>query len=61
MEFQRDISPPPAPVPVDRRSSRSAIARRGMSFSQALAVVESHRDKVQATLGVALVTVSCRR
>lgn len=56
MEFQRDISPPPAPTPIEPEVEPPRQSRAGgMSFSQALAVVESHRDKVQATLGVALI------
>jgi hypothetical protein len=57
MEFQRDIAPPPAPEPVEPevveppRQSRTG----GMSFKEALARVESHRDKAQAALGIALV------
>ena len=56
MEFQRDIAPPPAPTPVVPEVEPPRPSRTGgMSFSQALAVVESHRDKVQMTLGIALV------
>ena len=56
MEFQRDIAPPPAPTPIVPEPEAPRMSRTGgMSFSQALAVVESHRDKVQMTLGMALV------
>src|SRR4051812_8255448 len=58
MEFQRDIAPPPAPTPLvpEVEAEPARLSRAGgMSFSQALAVVESHRDKVQATLAIALV------
>ncbi len=56
MEFQRDIAPPPAPPPIVPETEAPRMSRTGgMSFSQALAVVESHRDKVQMTLGIALV------
>lgn len=58
MEFQRDIAPPPAPEPVAPQVEEEAPRQSrtgGMSFKEALAVVESHRDKVQATLGIALV------
>ena len=56
MEFQRDIAPPPAPTPVEPEVEPPRQSRAGgMSFSQALAIVEAHRDKVQATLGAALV------
>lgn len=56
MEFQRDIAPPPAPTPIVPEAEPPRMSRTGgMSFSQALAVVEAHRDKVQAALGIALV------
>ena len=56
MEFQRDIAPPPAPTPVVPEAEPPRMSRTGgRSFSEALAVVESHRDKVQITLGIALV------
>jgi hypothetical protein len=56
MEFQRDIAPPPAPKPIEVEPERPRQTRvGGMSFSEALAVVEGHRDKVQVTLAVALV------
>lgn len=56
MEFQRDIAPPPAPkaVPVEVEKEQRHTRAGGMSFSEALARVEAHRDKVQATLGAAL-------
>jgi hypothetical protein len=58
MEFQRDIAPPPAETPkpmVPEAEPPRPSRTGGMSFSQALAVVESHRDKVQMTLGIALI------
>jgi hypothetical protein len=56
MEFERDIAPPPAPAPLVPEVEPPRMSRTGgMSFKEALAVVESHRDKVQATLGIALV------
>ena len=56
MEFQRDIAPPPAPPPLVPEVEPPRMSRAGgMSFKEALAVVESHRDKVQATLAIALV------
>lgn len=57
MEFQRDIAPPPAetPAPVAVEPERPRQTRvGGMSFSEALAKVEAHRDRVQATLGFAM-------
>ena len=55
MEFQRDIAPPPAEKPIEVEQERPRQTRvGGMSFSEALAVVEGHRNKVQATLGVAM-------
>jgi hypothetical protein len=58
MEFQRDIAPPPAetPVQVEPELQKPRQTRvGGMTFSEALAMVESHRNKVQAALGIALV------
>lgn len=56
MEFQRDIAPPPAPPPIVPEAEPPRMSRTGgMSFKEALAIVESHRDKVQAALGAALV------
>ena len=58
MEFQRDIAPPPAPPPVAPEPEAEPIRPSragGMSFKEALAIVEAHRDKVQMTLGIALV------
>src|SRR3954468_6844266 len=56
MEFQRDIPPPPAPEPVAPEVEAPRMSRTGgMSFKEALARVEGHRDKVQATLGIALI------
>jgi hypothetical protein len=56
MEFQRDIAPPPAPKPIEVEPERPRQTRvGGMSFSEALAIVESHRTKVQTTLGLALI------
>lgn len=56
MEFQRDIAPPPAEKPIEVEQERPPQARvGGMSFSEALAMVEGHRNKVQATLGVAMI------
>jgi hypothetical protein len=56
MEFQRDIAPPPAPKPIEVEQERPRQTRvGGMSFSEALAKVEAHRNKVQATLGIAMV------
>lgn len=58
MEFQRDIAPPPAepqPPPIEVEPERPRQTRvGGMSFSEALAKVEGHRDMVQASLGLAL-------
>jgi hypothetical protein len=57
MEFQRDIAPPPAekPIAVEQEPERPRQTRvGGMSFSEALAKVESHRTKVQTTLGFAM-------
>jgi hypothetical protein len=56
MEFQRDIAPPPAPPPIkpDVEAPRQTRVG-GMSFKEALAIVEGHRDKVQATLAIALI------
>jgi hypothetical protein len=55
MEFQRDIAPPPAEKPVEVEQERPRQTRvGGMSFSEALAKVEAHRDRVQAALGVAM-------
>jgi hypothetical protein len=56
MEFQRDIAPPPAPEPVEPEVVETPRQSRagGMSFKEALARVESHRDRVQAALGIAL-------
>jgi len=60
MEIEHNIAPPPTPVEAEVAIEPEVeLARKsrlgGMSFKEALAVVESHRDKVQATLGVALV------
>ena len=57
MEFQRDIAPPPAekPLVVEQEQERPRQTRvGGRSFSEALAMVESHRTKVQTTLGFAM-------
>lgn len=55
MEFQRDIAPPPAEKQVEVEQERPRQTRvGGMSFSEALAKVEAHRGKVQATLGFAM-------
>jgi hypothetical protein len=57
MEFQRDIAPPPAekPIAVEQEPERPRQTRvGGMSFSEALAMVESHRTKVRTTLGFAM-------
>src|SRR3954463_3711671 len=56
MEFERDIAPLPAPAPLAPEVEPPRMSRVGAkSFKEALAAVESHRDKVQATLAVALV------
>jgi hypothetical protein len=56
MEFQRDIAPPPAPPPIEPEVEAPRQSRMGgMSFKEALAIVEGHRDKVQATLAIALI------
>src|SRR3954463_2598692 len=57
MEFQRDIAPPPAekPVVVEVEQERPRQTRvGGKSFSEALAIVEAHRTKVQTALGFAI-------
>jgi hypothetical protein len=55
MEFQRDIAPPPAEKPIEVEQERPRQTRvGGMSFSEALAMVEAHRTKVQTTLGFAM-------
>src|SRR5687768_9515904 len=56
MEFQRDIAPPPAEKVVEVETERPRQTRvGGMSFSEALAKVEAHRGRVQATLAFAMV------
>src|SRR3954468_9037406 len=56
MEIQRDIAPPVAPPPVAPEKEEPRRTRvGGMSFSEALAKVEAHRDKVQIGLGLSLV------
>lgn len=56
MEFQRDIAPPPAEKPIEVEKERPRQTRvGGMSFSEALAKVEAHRDRVQATLAFAMI------
>jgi hypothetical protein len=56
MEIQRDIAPPVAPPPVVPEKEEPRRTRTGgMSFSEALAKVEAHRDKVQIALGLSLV------
>ena len=55
MEFQRDIAPPPAEKPIEVKKERPRQTRvGGMSFSEALAMVEAHRGRVQTTLGIAM-------
>src|SRR3954469_8945575 len=57
MEFQRDIAPPPAekPVVVEVEQEQPRQTRvGGMSFSEALAIVEAHRTRVQTALGFAI-------
>ena len=55
MEFQRDIAPPPAEKPIEVEQERPRQTRvGGMSFSEALAMVEAHRGRVQTTLGFAM-------
>src|SRR4051812_31173769 len=57
MEFQRDIAPPPAekPVQVEVEQEKPRQTRVGArSFSEALAVVEAHRAKVQTALAFAM-------
>jgi hypothetical protein len=55
MEFQRDIAPPPAPKKIEVEPEAPRVTRvGGMSFAEALAKVEAARDKVQATLAVAM-------
>ncbi|HET9425827.1 MAG TPA: hypothetical protein VFO55_10680 [Gemmatimonadaceae bacterium] len=55
MEFQRDIAPPPAEKVVEVEQERPRQTRVGaMSFSEALAKVEAHRGRVQATLAFAM-------
>jgi hypothetical protein len=58
MEFQRDIAPPPTPVTpkieVEPEAPRDTRVG-GMSFAEALAKVESARDRVQATLAIAMI------
>jgi hypothetical protein len=55
MEFQRDIAPPPAEKSVEVEQERPRQTRvGGMSFSEALAKVEAHRGRVQATLAFAM-------
>src|SRR3954469_11810615 len=58
MEFQRDIAPPPTPV-TPKIEVEPELPRQtrvgGMSFAEALAKVESARDKVQMTLAIAMV------
>ena len=55
MEFQRDIAPPPAEKPIAVEQERPRQTRvGGMSFSEALAKVEAHRGRVQATLAFAM-------
>jgi hypothetical protein len=55
MEFQRDIAPPPAEKAVEIEQERPRQTRvGGMSFSEALAMVEAHRGKVQGALGFAM-------
>ena len=57
MEFQRDLAPPPAEKPVDVEQERPRQTRvGGMSFSEALAMVEAHRTRVQTTLAIAMLT-----
>jgi hypothetical protein len=57
MEFQRDIAPPPAEKTVEVEQERPRQTRvGGMSFSEALAMVEAHRGKVQGALGFAALT-----
>jgi hypothetical protein len=59
MEFERDIAPPPAEpqrVLVEPEPEPPRRTRAGMkTFSEALAVVESHRSKVQTALGLSLI------
>jgi hypothetical protein len=58
MEFERDIAPlptPPRPIPEVEPPTPRMSRAGGKSFKEALAAVESHRDKVQATLGLALI------
>jgi len=56
MEIQRDIAPPVAPPPVAPEKEPPRMTRAGgMSFSEALAKVEAHRDIVQLALGLSLV------
>lgn len=55
MEFQRDIAPPPAEKPIEVEQERPRQTRvGGMSFSEALAMVEAHRTRVQTALGFAM-------
>jgi len=56
MEFQRDIAPPPAEPKIEVEKEAPRVTRvGGMSFAEALAKVESARDRVQAALAIAMI------
>ena len=55
MEFQKDLSPPPAPSAPTPVVNIAAESDEPSKFSQMLAAVEAHRSKVRLALGIALV------
>ncbi|MEK7401353.1 MAG: hypothetical protein AABZ80_03225 [Gemmatimonadota bacterium] len=55
MEFQKDIGPPAAPAAPTPVVSDAVDHDEPSKFSQMLAAVEGHRNKVRIALGIALV------
>jgi hypothetical protein len=55
MEFQKDIAPPAAPASPTPVANVAEEPEGPSKFSQMLAAVEAHRNKVRIALGIALV------
>lgn len=55
MEYQKDIAPPPAPAAPTPVVNVAVESDEPSKFSQMLAAVEAHRNKVRLALGIALV------